>query len=315
MSNKKILLLEGGYNEEHEVSIITAKEVKKALNELGYHFQSIIVNPKDFKNKIKYFENFDLCFNALHGTYGEDGRIQKILLDNNLRFTHSGVEASKKSFDKNLTKESIKKTNVSYLVSLEISKKDIIKKNFIDYFDKFGSFVLKPSSSGSSYGVRILKNIKEIDLFFLDIENEKKIYKNHNRFLIEPYINGKELTVAVYEEEGISKSIDVTEIISNNAFYDYNAKYSKGLSSHILPANIPTNIYKRCLINAKIVHDTLDCKGVSRSDFLFDEKKNALYFLEINTQPGLTPLSLVPEQLGYNRISFISFIEKLINII
>ena len=173
---------------------------------------------------------------------------------------------------------------------------------------------MKPSSSGSSFGVKILKSIKEIDLFFLNIENEKKIYKNHERFLLEPYVNGKELTVAVYEEEGISKSIDVTEIISNNSFYDYKAKYSKGLSSHTLPANVPENIYKQCLINAKIVHDTLNCKGVSRSDFLFDEKQNALYFLEINTQPGLTPLSLVPEQLGYNKISFMSFIEKLIDI-
>ena len=148
----------------------------------------------------------------------------------------------------------------------------------------------------------------------MNIENERKIYKNHNSFLLEPYIKGKELTVAVYEEEGISKSIDVTEIKSNNFFYDYKAKYSKGLSSRILPANIPQKIYKQCLVNAKIVHDTLNCKGVSRSDFLYDEKKNILYFLEINTQPGLTPLSLVPEQLGYNKISFMSFVEKLIDI-
>ena len=130
--------------------------------------------------------------------------------------------------------------------------------------------------------------------------------------MVEPYIVGKELTVAVIEEDKKSKAIEVTEIISNNLFFDYKAKYTKGFSKHILPANIPYLIYKKCLDNAKIVHDILGCRGVSRSDFLYDEINKKIYFLEINTQPGLTPVSLVPEQLNYNNIDFTTLIDKLL---
>ena len=131
--------------------------------------------------------------------------------------------------------------------------------------------------------------------------------------MLEPFIEGRELTVAVVDENRKSNAIEVTEIISDNIFFDYEAKYSKGFSKHILPANIPEQIYQQCLDNAKIVHDILGCRGVSRSDFLYDEKNDKLFFLEINTQPGLTPLSLVPEQLNFNNINFTIFIDKLIN--
>ena len=131
--------------------------------------------------------------------------------------------------------------------------------------------------------------------------------------MIEPYVHARELTVGVIEEKGIAKPIEVTEIISNNNFYDYEAKYTKGISKHILPAQLPSKIYNDCLSNAKIIHEILGCKGVSRSDFLYDEENKNLIFLEINTQPGLTPLSLVPEQLNFNNINFTGFIDQLIN--
>jgi len=271
------------------------------------------VNPSNFHLKIKKFENIDICFNALHGSYGEDGTIQEILLNNNLKFTHSDVQASKNAFNKNLTKLAISKTKVNYLKSLEITKKEIVRDYFINLFKDIGAFVLKPTSSGSSFGVIIFIKIDDIDLFFNNIQQQIKTYKYHNNFIIEPYINGRELTVAVNEEKGMSKSIEVTEIISKNIFFDYEAKYSKGFSQHILPALIPNKIYYECLSNAKIVHDILGCRGLSRSDFLYDEEKDQLYFLEINTQPGLTPLSLVPEQLNYNKINFTSLIDNLIN--
>ena len=130
--------------------------------------------------------------------------------------------------------------------------------------------------------------------------------------MVEPYIEGKELTVAVVEEDQASRAIEVTEIISNNFFFDYTAKYTKGFSQHVLPAEIPSQIYRECLDNAKAVHDILGCRGVSRSDFLYDEKNNNIYFLEINSQPGLTPISLVPEQLNYNSIDFTTLIDKLL---
>ena len=130
--------------------------------------------------------------------------------------------------------------------------------------------------------------------------------------MLEPFIEGRELTVAVVDENRKSNAIEVTEIISDNISFDYEAKYSKGFSKHILPANIPEQIYQQCLDNAKIVHDTLGCRGVSRSDFLYDETNKKIYFLEINTQPGLTIVSLVPEQLNYNNIDFTMLIDRLL---
>ena len=230
-----------------------------------------------------------------------------------LKYTHSGVKASKNAFNKILTKLALSKTGVNYLKSIELNKAKIAKGFFAECFKNIGSFVLKPVSSGSSFGIKIFRSMRDIDIFFYNFNNEIIIYKKHDNFMIEPYIKGRELTVGIKEERGISKPIGVTEIISNNSFYDYEAKYTKGISKHILPALIPSKIYNDCLANAKIVHDILGCKGVSRSDFLYDEKNNKLIFLEINTQPGLTPLSLVPEQLNLNNISFTAFIDQLIN--
>ena len=130
--------------------------------------------------------------------------------------------------------------------------------------------------------------------------------------MIEKYIKGRELTVTVFENNGRSQSVEVTEIISKNLFFDYKAKYTKGLSKHILPANLPKKIYCQCLSYAKIVHDILGCKAITRSDFIYDEK--TIYFLEINTQPGLTPVSLVPEQLNHKNINFDLLIKKIIDI-
>ena len=179
-------------------------------------------------------------------------------------------------------------------------------------FKKNGPFILKPVSSGSSYGVQLIRSQEDIKLFFDNDLIQNNLYKNHQNLMIEPYIEGKELTVAVIEENGKSKAIEVTEIVSNNLFFDYEAKYIKGFSKHILPANIPNQAYKQCLENAKTVHDKLNCRGVSRSDFLYDEINKKIYFLEINTQPGLTPISLVPEQLNYNNIDFTTLIDKIL---
>ena len=310
---RNILVLEGGCNEEHEISIITASEVKKALKELNYNFESILVNPIDFHNKIKKYNNIDLCFNALHGPFGEDGTVQQILLNNKLKFSHSGINASKNAFNKILTKLAISKTGINYLKSIQIDKEKIVRSLLLDVFHKIGKFVLKPISSGSSFGVKIFKSISDIDIFFDNFNHEILIYKNHNNMMIEPYVKGRELTVGVIEENGIAKPVEVTEIISNNNFYDYEAKYTKGASKHILPALVPSNIFKDCLYGARIVHTILGCQGISRSDFLYDEQNNELFFLEINTQPGLTPLSLVPEQLNYKNINFTIFIDNLIN--
>lgn len=308
---EKILILEGGFNEEHEISLSTAKEVKKSLTNLNIRFDSLLVNPHTFSEDINKYNNDYLCFNALHGTFGEDGTIQKILENNEIKFTHSDSISSNIGFNKLLTKKKIQNTKILTAKSfiLKTIKLDEIKIREI--YEEFNSFVIKPVSSGSSYGVQIIKNTKDIDNFIRNINNNRKIYKKHNELLIEKYIEGRELTVAVVNKDNISEAVEVTEIITNNYFYDYQSKYSKGFSRHILPAKLPIKIYNNCLEYAKIVHDKIKCKNLSRSDFLYDNKN--IYFLEINTQPGLTSVSLVPEQLKHKNISFDNLIQDIIN--
>lgn len=312
MNKKNILILEGGKNEEHSISLSTAYEVKKAIYDLNYNLQTISVDPVNFHKVIKNY-HADMCFNALHGPFGEDGQIQKILYENNIPYTHSGVRASSIAFNKYLTKRAIKNKNINYLNSNLFNNSQLNTTKLEEFFKQLGSFVLKPVASGSSYGVHIIKSLEDINLFFSKSLNNKKLYENHDILMAEPFIQGKELTVAVIEENGIARSVEVTEIISKNIFFDYEAKYTKGVAKHILPAKIPSNIYQMCLNNAKIIHETLGCRGVSRSDFIYNEKSEKLFFLEINTQPGLTPFSLVPEQLNYNKIDFTKLIANLLN--
>lgn len=308
---KKILILEGGFNEEHEISLNTAKEIKKSLRKLKISFESMIVNPDNFRNTLSFYKNDFLCFNALHGTFGEDGSVQKILEEFEFKFTHSDSLSSKLAFNKQLTKQNLKKTKIEIIKSEVLNIKNINKKKMKDIYDQYESFVIKPVSSGSSFGVKIFKNFNDIKFFNKNISKYLKLYKKHPQLLIEKYIPGRELTVTVFKDKKQYQPIAVTEIISSNPFFDYQSKYTEGYSKHILPAKLPQSVYKNCLDCAKIAHNTLNCKGVTRSDFLFDNEK--IYFLEINTQPGLTPISLVPEQLKYKGISFDSLIEKLIN--
>ena len=163
---KKILVLEGGFNEEHEISLKTSKEVQKSLKRMKLKFEVLKVNPKNFSEKIKLYDKNILCFNALHGTYGEDGAIQKILEKNRLSYTHSDSKASKIGFDKNLTKLKIKNSKVVTLESIILEKKQIKIKLFYEIYKKLDSFVLKPVSSGSSFGVKIFNSKSDISKFF-----------------------------------------------------------------------------------------------------------------------------------------------------
>ena len=310
MLHNKILILEGGFNEEHEVSLATAKEIKKSLSNQNIKFKSLLVSPKNFEQQINKFNNDHICINALHGPYGEDGQIQKILENLSFRFSHSNSEASKLGFNKELTKKALSNTKVSML-DHEILKSRLVNKDkLVEIFLKLGSFVLKPVASGSSFGVKIFKTINDINYFANDIKKNLSIYRKHKDLLFEKYIKGRELTVAVIEKNKKSISVEVTEIISNMEFFNYKAKYSPNIATHILPAKIPIAAYETCKTYAKIAHDTINCRGLSRSDFIYYDGK--IYFIEINTQPGLTSLSLVPEQLKFKKTSFDQMIKNLI---
>ena len=310
---KKILILQGGFNEEHKVSLNTANEVAKALKKLKIDFKKLTVNPLTFINDISKFSNNYICFNALHGTFGEDGKVQKILKKKKFRVTHSNHISSINCFNKIKSKKIVKNFKIATPPHKLIKIKNINLEYLNNIIIKFKKLILKPVSSGSSHGLIVIKSKKDLLVFCNKIEKFKSNFDNNENFIIEKYISGQELTVSILENESSIKPLEVTEIVSLNKTYDYQAKYIKGFSKHYIPARISNQNYKKCLSLALKIHKIFRCKTLSRVDFILDNKKNKIYFLEVNSQPGMTKLSLLPEQANYKKIKFESIILKLIN--
>ena len=295
---KKILVVLGGDSREREISLETAKSCIAALKNIGYKILKF--DPKysaisDInKNKV------DVIFNALHGKGGEDGKIQSFFEYFSIPYTHSGVLASmmamNKFFSKKLfIKHGIKTPNYFFLNKkkyMKVNLVKLIKKNKLKY-----PIVIKPNDEGSSIGVSICKNLKKLKKEF------KKLSYNYNELIFETYIPGKEIQAAVLG----GKSIGAIELKPKRKFYDYNAKYKKSAKTlHIMPADIQKAHYKKVLKISEKAYKILNCRGVVRCDFRF--YKNQFFLLELNTQPGMTSLSLVPEIARASRISF----EKLV---
>ena len=179
--------------------------------------------------------------------------------------------------------------------------------------DKFGKFILKPASSGSSNGLEIIKSNKDLLFFLKKFIKFKNNFRKNEKFLIEEYISGKELTVSVIKNGFNYKSLEVTEIVSLNKTYDYQAKYTKGFSKHFIPARITKSTHKKCLDLSLKIHKIFKCNTLSRVDFILSKNKNKIYFLEINSQPGMTKMSLLPEQAAFKKISFENIVKELIN--
>ena len=311
MSNKKILILEGGNNEEHDVSLVTSREIQKILNQNKLKFKILRVNPKNFHKKIINYKNF-VCINALHGPFGEDGQTQKILKKNKIPFSHSNIKSSNLCFNKSASKREIIKNKLMSPKFYLLNINDLNEKKLITIKSKLKKFVIKPNRSGSSFGIKIIKNQKEFDNLISNLEEFKKELNNHKEILIEEYISGKELTVSTIKLDKKIHALAVTEIKSKNNFFDYKAKYSKGYAKHILPAKLNKINYAKCLKFATKAHKLLGCNSLARTDFIFDTKKNKIFFLETNTQPGLTPISLLPEQANYKGLPFAEIIFILI---
>ena len=311
MSNKKILILEGGNNEEHDVSLVTSREIQKILNQNKLKFKILRVNPKNFHKKIINYKNF-VCINALHGPFGEDGQTQKILKKNKIPFSHSNIKSSNLCFNKSASKREIIKNKLMSPKFYLLNINDLNEKKLITIKSKLKKFVIKPNRSGSSFGIKIIKNQKEFDILISNLEKFKKKLSNHKEILIEEYISGRELTVSTIKLDKKIHALAVTEIKSKNNFFDYKAKYSKGYAKHILPAKLNKINYTKCLKFATKAHKLLGCNSLARTDFIFDTKKNKIFFLETNTQPGLTPISLLPEQANYKGLPFSEIIFILI---
>ncbi len=311
MSNKKILILEGGNNEEHDVSLVTSREIQKILNQNKLKFKILRVNPKNFHKKIINYKNF-VCINALHGPFGEDGQTQKILKKNKIPFSHSNIKSSNLCFNKSASKREIIKNKLISPKFYLLNINNLNEKKLISIKSKLKKFVIKPNRSGSSFGIKIIKNQKEFDNLISNIEEFKKELNNHKEILIEEYISGRELTVSTIKLDKKIHALAVTEIKSKNNFFDYKAKYSKGYAKHILPAKLNKINYAKCLKFATKAHQLLGCNALARTDFIFDPNKNKIFFLETNTQPGLTPISLLPEQANYKGLPFSEIIFILI---
>ena len=290
-----ILVLLGGLSGERKISLLTGKACSKSLKKLGYKVKEL--DPQgNFVEKIKKLKP-KIIFNALHGKYGEDGFMQSVLESIKIPYTHSGVLSSSLAMDKELSRIVFKKHKLrlpKYLVLNKNRKNNLIKN--IKY-----PLVIKPINEGSSLGVYICKNKKEFD------KNYKKLKKDYNKILVDEYIGGKEIQVAVMG----NKALGAIELIPKREFYDYKAKYSsKAKTKHIMPAPIKPKKYKEVLKLALKAHKALGCRGITRSDFRF--YKDKFYLLETNTQPGMTKLSLVPEIAQYCGVKFDDLIAWII---
>ena len=296
---KKILIISGGISKERLISLKTGFQVARELKKNNYIVKICEPNFK-LSQIIKNFKP-DIIFNALHGQFGEDGYIQTILETFDIPYTHSGVLASAQAMDKEISKKIFLKNKILtpkfIKYSFDKSKKELI--NIINHKLKF-PIVLKPISEGSSVNVYICNK----NNFFYNLQ-KLNIY---NQIMIEEFIPGREIQVAIMGD----KKLGAIELKPRRKFYDYEAKYNpKANTEHIIPVDLTKKNFNKILNIALKAHKILGCKGITRSDFKF--YKNKFYLLEINTQPGMTSLSLVPEIAAYCGLSFIKLLEWILN--
>ena len=298
---KKILIVAGGYSNEREISLLTAKSVLKELKKNKKYKLKIKEPDGNFVKELRLYKP-DLVLNLLHGRYGEDGYIQAILESEKIKYTHSGVLSSSLAIDKELSKKIFLKNKILTPKYIKfIFKKNFEKKKIIQKVQKKLNFpvVIKPINEGSSVNVFICNKSN----FIINIIK----LKSYGEILIEKYIPGREIQVAILGKE----KLGAIELKPKRKFYDYGAKYNpKAKTEHIIPVKISKKNHDKVTNIALKAHNLLKCRGVTRSDFRF--YKNKFYLLEINTQPGMTSLSLVPEIARYNNISFKKLIQRII---
>ena len=296
---KKILIISGGISKEREISIQTGNQVAKELKKNGYRIKICEPDHDLFLVTKKFKPN--IIFNALHGQYGEDGYIQSILENIGIPYTHSGVVASAKAMDKEISKKIFIKHKILTPKYIKYSFDDPYNKLKIKIQKKFGyPVVIKPINEGSSVNVYICNKT--------NLKSRLKKLENYKKILIEEFIPGREIQAAILGNQ----KLGAIELKPKRKFYDYEAKYNlKAKTKHIIPVNLKKKKFNELMNISLKVHNLLGCKGVTRSDFKFHNKK--FYLLETNTQPGMTKLSLVPEICQYKGINFIKLIELLLD--
>jgi len=300
--NLHVVVLMGGWSSEREVSLTSGKGVAAALRERGWSNVTELDMDRDVGVRLSELKP-DVVFNALHGTPGEDGTVQGLMDLMGVTYTHSGLETSVIAIDKELTKMVLVPHGIRMPAGKVVSSESLHQEDPITR-----PYVVKPVNEGSSVGVAIVTDDGNYgNPIGKDVEGP---WKHFDTLLAEPFIKGRELTVAVLGEEALA----VTELKPKAGFYDYDAKYTDGLTQHVCPAQIPYEIASAMMDMAARAHDLLGCKGASRSDFRWDDElgEAGIYLLEVNTQPGMTPLSLVPEQAKLKGVSYGELVERLI---
>jgi len=302
MSKLHVAVLMGGWSAERKVSLMSGNGVADALESLGHQVTRVDMD----RNVAQVLAGIrpDIVFNALHGTPGEDGTVQGMLDLMQIPYTHSGLVTSVIAIDKELTKQAllphgIRMPGGHMVESASLYERDPMAR----------PYVLKPVNEGSSVGVAIVRDDSN---YGNPIARQAEgPWLHFERLLAEPFIKGRELTAAVLGD----KALAVTELRTKTGFYDYDAKYTDGLTEHVCPAEIPDDIRDAALAMALKAHQVLGCKGASRSDFRWDDEQGVegLYLLEVNTQPGMTPLSLVPEQARHIGMSYADLVQRIVD--
>lgn len=293
-TSHKVVVLKGGPSAEREVSLSSGKECATALREAGYDVVELDAGTDVVARLLDIAP--DVVFNALHGRYGEDGVVQGIFEWLKIPYTHSGVLASALAMDKTRTKAIYASAGIPVAESGVFSKDEVAAGHVMS-----PPYVIKPNNEGSSVGIYIVSESANGPPLIADTMPDS--------LMVEAYIPGRELTTTVMGD----RALCVTEILTDG-WYDYHAKYADGGSRHVLPANIPDEITEACLSHALKAHQVLGCRGISRTDFRWDDNKGlaGLIALETNTQPGMTPTSLAPEQAAHLGISFPDFCDWIV---
>ena len=297
LANQHIVVLLGGPSAEREVSLVTGALCADALERLGARVSRVDPGPALPSGVAHVLTALapDLVFNALHGRWGEDGCVQGVLETLGLAYTHSGVLASALAMDKARSKAVLAAAGLTVPGGGLYSRHDVARDHVMQ-----PPYVVKPNAEGSSVGVFIVPegaNRPPQQLAAPD-------WSHGDQVMVEPFVPGRELSVAVLGRPTGPRALAVTEIRSSTGFYDYDAKYAQGGSVHVLPALIPDAVRDRAMRAAELGHAILGCRGVTRADFRYDDINDLLVLLEVNTQPGMTPTSLVPEQADHVGVSF-----------
>jgi len=283
---KRVAVLLGGLSAEREVSLVSGRDCAKALREEGFDVVEIDAG-HNLESQLLAARP-DVVFNALHGRWGEDGCVQGLLELLRIPYTHSGVLASALAMHKQRAKDVFRAAGIPVVNSVVADRREAGSRHLLE-----PPYVVKPVNEGSSVGVYIIRKGDNRPPAELGSET----WQLSDLMMVEEYVPGRELTVAVMG----GKALAVTEIVPKTAFYDYEAKYASGGSEHVIPARIEPAVAEKAMRLAEKAHEILGCRGVSRADFRYDDSgtNHRLILLEVNTQPGMTPTSLVPEQASF----------------